>query len=287
MKKKGIILAGGYGSRLRPLTRVVSKQLLPVYDKPLIYYPLSVLMLGDIREIMIVTSPEDEYLFKKLLGDGRQLGLSISYRKQQEPRGIPEAFTLCSDFIGNDRVTLILGDNIFFGDELAKLMKTMSLFEKKASILAYQVNDPERYGVVNFDSAGRVRSLEEKPKVPKSRYAITGLYFVDSESIDITRRLKPSERGELEIIEILNYYLNQKRLNVEIMGRGMAWLDTGTHHSLLEASQFISVIEKRQGLKIACLEEIAYSKGWISRDHIIEALKYYQNEYGEYLKKLL
>lgn len=286
-KTKGIILAGGSGTRLNPLTQVVSKQLLPVYDKPMIYYPLSILMLADIQDILIITTSEDNKNFIKLLGNGSKLGINIQYAIQEKPNGLPEAFILGENFIGNDKVCLILGDNIFYADTFVQnhLIKNLSL--NNATVFGYQVKDPERYGVVEFDKNNKVLSIEEKPSSPKSSYAITGLYIFNSDVSQVAKSLKPSSRGETEIVDIINYYLESDNLNVELLGRGIAWLDTGTHHSLHEASTYIEVLENRQGLKIACLEEIAFSKNYITKDDLLklsEPLK--KNEYGKYLVKI-
>ncbi|PIE86004.1 MAG: glucose-1-phosphate thymidylyltransferase [Bacteroidia bacterium] len=288
---KGIVLAGGSGTRLYPITKVASKQLLPVYDKPMIYYPLSVLMLAGIREILIISTPEDTPRFMSLLGDGSELGISLSYKIQPAPEGIAQAFILGKEFIGNDDVCLILGDNIFYGYGLSKLLrdsvKTVEE-EKKSLIFAYYVNDPERYGVANFDSDGNVTCIEEKPQKPKSHYAVVGLYFYTNDVVAMAETLKPSARGELEITAVNQKYLDRKKLKAQIMGRGYAWLDTGTHESLVDASIFIQTIEQRQGLKIACLEEIAYLMGYISKEKLLqlaEPLK--KNNYGQYLIKLI
>jgi glucose-1-phosphate thymidylyltransferase len=284
-KRKGIILAGGSGTRLYPMTKAISKQLIPVYDKPMIYYPLSVLMLAAIRDILIISTPQDLPLFKSLLGDGEAWGLHFSYQIQPSPDGLPQAFILAESFIGNDLSTLVLGDNIFYGDNFNHLLSNVSLKTEGATVFAYRVNDPERYGVVEFDKNYQVISLEEKPKTPKSNYVLTGLYFYDNQVIDFAKRLKPSSRGELEIIDLNRFYLEQSQLNIEIMGRGYAWLDTGTQESLLEASQFIAALENRQGLKVACPEEIAYRQGWIDEHQLKKLIT--PSGYGKYLNSLL
>jgi glucose-1-phosphate thymidylyltransferase len=284
---KGIIMAGGAGTRLHPVTIVVSKQLLPVYNKPMIYYPLSTLMFGDIRDILIITTPQDQPLFSQLLGDGAQFGLTLSYAVQDAPRGLAEAFIIGRDFVGSDRVALILGDNIFFGHGLPELMMHARARPNGATVFAYPVSDPGRYGVVDLDAAGMALSIEEKPLLPRSNFAVTGLYFYDNEVLDIAARVTPSARGELEISDVNRAYLEAKRLHVEIMGRGFAWLDTGTHESLITAAQFVQVIEQRQGLSIACPEEIAFRKGYISADQLLAAAKTLEKSgYGTYLRGL-
>ncbi|MDE2421453.1 MAG: glucose-1-phosphate thymidylyltransferase RfbA [Gammaproteobacteria bacterium] len=288
MKRKGIILAGGSGTRLHPATLAISKQLLPVYDKPMVYYPLSTLMLAGIREILIISTPQDIPRYQQLLGDGSQWGLSLSYVVQPSPDGLAQAFILGEEFIGDDHCALVLGDNIFFGHDFRQLLANASHKESGATVFAYHVHDPERYGVAEFDATGKVLSLEEKPKQPKSNYAITGLYFYDNQVVKLAKQIKPSARGELEITDLNQLYLNQGQLSVELMGRGYAWLDTGTHDSLLEASQFIATVEKRQGLKVACPEEIAFHNKWISAEQLAELAKpLAKNGYGQYLLNLL
>lgn len=285
---KGIILAGGSGTRLYPITKGVSKQLVPIYDKPMIYYPLSVLMLAGITEVLIITTPEDQASFIRLLGDGRHLGMRFEYIVQPSPDGLAQAFILGAEFIGNDDACLILGDNIYYGHDLPKMLKSAVENAKQnfATVFGYHVQDPERYGVAEFDSQGNVISLEEKPKAPKSNYAVTGLYFYPNDVVQIAKEVKPSHRGELEITTVNQTYLADHRLKLETMGRGYAWLDTGTHESLLEASTFIETIEKRQGLKVACLEEIAYEMGYISKQQLLNlAQPLAKNQYGQYLIK--
>ena len=285
---KGIILAGGSGTRLYPITKGVSKQLLPIYDKPMIYYPLSVLMLAGIQDILIITTPEDKESFERLLGDGSQFGIHLQYAIQPSPDGLAQAFIIGEAFIGNSNVCLVLGDNIFYGQGFTPMLKQAVARAKGATVFGYQVKDPERFGVVEFDEQKRAISLEEKPTHPKSHFAVTGLYFYDNEVIQIAKQVKPSERGELEITTVNQMYLERGDLNVELLGRGFAWLDTGTHASLLEAAQFVETLEKRQGYKVACLEEIAFNQGWLSPGQILEiGQSMSKNDYGQYLISLV
>ena len=288
---KGIILAGGSGTRLYPITKGISKQLLPIYDKPMIYYPLSVLMLSGIREILIITTREDADAFHRLLGDGSQFGVQLSYAVQPSPDGLAQAFIIGEEFIGEDDVCLILGDNIFYGQSFSKMLSQAVANvkeERKATVFGYYVQDPERYGVAEFDPEGNVLSIEEKPKEPKSNYAIVGLYFYPNKVVEIAKRIKPSQRGELEITSVNQEFLSSKELKVQLLGRGFAWLDTGTHDSLTEATNFVETLEKRQGLKISCLEEIAYHRGWISKEQVIKVgQELSKNGYGQYLLELV
>jgi len=288
MQRKGIILAGGSGTRLYPLTIAVSKQLMPIYDKPMVYYPLSALMLAGIREILVISTPQDLPLFRRLLGDGADMGLVLSYAEQPQPEGLAQAFLIGADFIGEANSALILGDNLFYGQDLAKSLERASARESGATIFGYHVSDPTSYGVVEFAPDGRVLSLEEKPAMPKSNYAIPGIYFYDRDVVRLARQLAPSQRGELEITDLNRLYLKADRLHVEVLGRGTAWLDTGTHDSLLEAAQFVHVIEHRQGLKIACPEEIAWAKGWIDGPRLEASIaRLGKSAYGRYLQRLL
>lgn len=286
-KRKGIILAGGSGTRLYPSTKVISKQLLPVYDKPMIYYPVTTLMLADIRDILIISTPESLELYRSLLGDGKHFGVSFEYCVQESPNGLAEAFLLGEEFIGDNPSALILGDNLFYGNDLQNVLLDVTLKDSKATVFAYRVNDPHRYGVVTLNETGQATSLEEKPAIPKSNLAVTGLYFYPCGVSEMAKAIKPSARGELEITDLNRMYLERQNLNVEVLRRGFAWFDTGTHMSLIEASQFIATIEERQGLKVACPEEIAYRKNWIGQEQLIESVRTHSNsQYGQYLKLL-
>ena len=288
MNTKGIILAGGSGTRLYPITKGVSKQLLPIYDKPMIYYPISVLMLAGIQDILIITTPEDKESFERLLGDGSQFGVRLQYAIQPSPDGLAQAFIIGEEFIGDSNVCLVLGDNIFYGQGFTPMLKQAVARQKGATVFGYQVKDPERFGVVEFDEHKRAISLEEKPKQPKSNFAVTGLYFYDNDVIQIAKEVKPSDRGELEITTVNQMYLERGDLSVELLGRGFAWLDTGTHASLLEAAQFVETLEKRQGYKVACLEEIAFNQGWLSKEQVLQiGQSMSKNDYGQYLISLV
>lgn len=286
-KYKGIILAGGSGTRLHPITMGISKQLLPIYDKPMIYYPLSVLMLSGIRDILVISTPTDLPGFQRLLGDGSQFGINICYEEQPSPDGLAQAFTIGADFIGNDNVSLVLGDNIFYGQHFSDNLKSAVSKDSGATVFGYHVTDPERFGVVEFGDDGKAISIEEKPAKPKSAYAVTGLYFYDNDVVEIARSIKPSSRGELEITDVNLAYLKRGDLNVEVLGRGFAWLDTGTHDSLIDAGQFVQTVEHRQGLKVACLEEIAFRRGWVSAEHLIKQGELFgKTGYGQYLLRV-
>lgn len=288
MNTKGIILAGGSGTRLYPITKGVSKQLLPIYDKPMIYYPISVLMLAGIQDILIITTPEDKESFERLLGDGSQFGVRLQYSIQPSPDGLAQAFIIGEEFIGDSNVCLVLGDNIFYGQGFTPMLKQAVARQKGATVFGYQVKDPERFGVVEFNEQKRAISLEEKPKQPKSNFAVTGLYFYDNDVIQIAKKVKPSDRGELEITTVNQMYLERGNLSVELLGRGFAWLDTGTHASLLEAAQFVETLEKRQGYKVACLEEIAFNQGWLSKEQVLQiGQSMSKNDYGQYLISLV
>ena len=287
LKMKGIILAGGAGTRLYPLTKAISKQIMPVYDKPMIYYPLSTLMLAGIREVLIISTPRDLPVFEELLGDGSQLGMEFTYAVQEQPRGLAEAFIIGADFIGRDHVALVLGDNIFYGQSFSRVLREAALREKGATIFGYYVRDPKEYGVVEFDRTGKALSIEEKPENPKSNYAVPGLYFYDNDVVEIAANVKPSARGEIEITSINNEYLRRGTLHVETLGRGFAWLDTGNHDSLLDAADFVSAFQKRQGLYISCIEEIAYKRGFINREQLLKlAEPLMKTNYGKYMKEV-